>query len=103
VVHVYWILLVGTSVVSIGDIYSWNFGNWFLYECCIFNVGICMKIILLAVLLLSGCSHYTQMKDVYIDNSSVNNYVGNPCAFYVGDHCIVMKKTTPRNPDYPVK
>ena len=51
--------------------------------------------------MFSGCSHYTQMKDVYIDNTAVNNYVGNPCAFYVGDHCIVMKKATPRNPDYP--
>jgi hypothetical protein len=98
-----WILLVGTVVVFVGDIYSWNPINWFLYVGCNFNVGICMKIILLAVLLLSGCSHYTQMKDVYIDNSAVNNYIGNPCGFYVGDHCIVMKKPTPRNPDYPVK
>lgn len=53
------------------------------------------------VLLLSSCGHFTKMENVYIDNSAVNNYVGNPCAFYVGDHCIVMKKTTPRNPDYP--
>ena len=63
-------------------------------------MGICMKIILLA-LLLSGCAQFTETKNIYIDNTAVNNYVGNPCAFYVGDHCIVMKKTTPRNPDYP--
>ena len=59
-----------------------------------------MKIILLA-LLLSGCAQFTETKNIYIDNTAVNNYVGNPCAFYVGDHCIVMKKATPRNPDYP--
>jgi hypothetical protein len=98
---VHWILLVGNVVVLVGDIYSWNFGNWFLYECCNFNVGIRMKSILLVVLLLTGCGHFTKMENVYIDNSAVNNYVGNPCGFYVGDHCIVMKKPTPRNPDYP--
>jgi hypothetical protein len=53
------------------------------------------------VLLLSGCAQFTETKNIYIDNTAVNNYVGNPCAFYVGDHCIVMKKITPRNPDYP--
>lgn len=53
------------------------------------------------ILLLSGCAQFTETKNIYIVNSAVNNYVGNPCAFYVGDHCIVMKKTTPRNPDYP--
>lgn len=53
------------------------------------------------VLILSGCAQFTETKNIYIDNTAVNNYVGNPCAFYVGDHCIVMKKPTPRNPDYP--
>lgn len=37
-----------------------------------------------------------------IDNSAVNNYIGNPCEIYVNDRCIVMK-STPRNPDNPYK
>jgi hypothetical protein len=50
------------------------------------------------IMMLVGCTHVTKMEHVYIDNSAVNNYVGNPCAFYVGDRCIYMKPTA-RNPD----
>ncbi len=59
-----------------------------------------MKTILFScsILLLSGCAHFTETKNIYIDNTSVNNYVGNPCGFYVNDRCIYMK---PRNPDSP--
>jgi len=61
---------------------------------------------LLITLLLSGCSTtnltVVEMKDVRIDNSAKNNFVGNPCKFYVGDYCMVVKPT-PRNPDNPLK
>jgi hypothetical protein len=64
-----------------------------------------MKYILIT-LLLAGCSttHLTvvEMKDVHIDNSAKNNFVGNPCKFYVGDYCMLVKPT-PRNPDSPLK
>jgi len=68
-----------------------------------------MKIILLITVLLSGCANterisinqFTETKNIYYDNTAVNNYVGNPCAFYVGSRCILMKQPTPRNPDYP--
>lgn len=49
---------------------------------------------------LTGCAHYTEMKDVYIDNTSVNNYVGNPCGFYINDRCLYIKPS-PRNKDNP--
>jgi hypothetical protein len=59
-----------------------------------------MNKILIAMITMTlvGCGHFTRMEHVYIDNSSVNNYVGNPCAFYVGDRCIYMKPTA-RNPE----
>ena len=68
-----------------------------------------MKISLILVVLLSGCAHtdtfsinqFTDNRNIYIDNTAVNNYVGNPCAFYVGNRCIFMKQPSPRNPDYP--
>jgi hypothetical protein len=55
-------------------------------------------IIAISTMTLVGCGHLTKMEHVYIDNSAVNNYIGNPCAFYVGDRCIYMKPTA-RNPD----
>lgn len=58
--------------------------------------------LLIVVLLLSGCSHYTEMKDVYIDNTSINNYVGNPCGFYLGDRCLYIKPNY-RDPENPYK
>jgi hypothetical protein len=59
-----------------------------------------MNRLFLASLLMAlvGCTHVTKMEHVYIDNSAVNNFVGNPCVFYVGDRCIYMKPTA-RNPD----
>lgn len=51
---------------------------------------------------LVGCGHFTKMEHVYIDNSAVNNYIGNPCAFFVNDRCIYMKPTA-RNPDTKTK
>jgi hypothetical protein len=110
-VNVYWLLLVGIAFILFGDVYSWYVDYWFLSWVCNFNVGICMKISLILVILLSGCAQFTEFKDtisinqftetknIYYDNTAVNNYVGNPCAFYVGSRCIFMKNSTPRNPD----
>lgn len=39
---------------------------------------------LLLVLLLSGCGHFTKVENVYVDNSAKNNFIGNPCKFYIG-------------------
>jgi hypothetical protein len=49
---------------------------------------------------LTGCSNFTEMKDVHVNNYATNNFIGNPCEFYIGDHCIIMKKYV-RNPDNP--
>jgi hypothetical protein len=60
---------------------------------------------LLLILLLSGCS-MTKMENIYVDNSATNNFIGNPCKFYVrvlGDaQCIIMKHDA-RNPENPYK
>lgn len=57
---------------------------------------------LLITLLLVGCTTtnttLVEIKNVRIDNSASNNFVGNPCKFYVGSYCVLM---TPRNPDNP--
>lgn len=65
---------------------------------------------LLITLLLAGCTTtntqltFVEMKDIHVDNSAKNNFVGNPCKYYVGDYCILVdKKQTPRNPDNPLK
>jgi hypothetical protein len=57
------------------------------------------------LLFLVGCTTNTvNMKDVYIDNSAPNNFIGNPCKFYVTfkseDVCLSMKPKA-RNPDNP--
>jgi hypothetical protein len=62
-----------------------------------------MKKLLLLTLLLGGCTTVYQpieMKDVVIDNSATNNFVGNPCKFYVGRYCMLV---TPRDPNNPYK
>jgi hypothetical protein len=63
---------------------------------------------LLLVLLLSGCGHFTKVENVYIDNSASNNFVGNPCKFYIGlrgeQYCMTeIPKIQARNPDSPIK
>ena len=62
----------------------------------------------LLVLLLSGCGHFTKVENVYIDNSAQNNFIGNPCKFYIGlrgeQYCITdIPKSKARNPDSPFK
>jgi hypothetical protein len=58
----------------------------------------------LLVLLLSGCGHFTKVENVYIDNSAQNNFIGNPCKFYMGlmgeQYCMTeVPKPRARNPD----
>jgi hypothetical protein len=57
-------------------------------------------------MLLAGCSTtnltFVEMKNVRIDNSAKNNFVGNPCKLYVGEYCFLVTPT-PRNPDNPLK
>lgn len=60
------------------------------------------------VLLLSGCGHFTKVENVYIDNSAQNNFIGNPCKFYMGlmgeKYCLTeIPKPQARNPDNPYK
>jgi hypothetical protein len=67
-----------------------------------------MVVRLLLVLLLSGCGHFTKVENVYIDNSASNNFVGNPCKFYIGlrgeQYCMTeIPKFQARNPDNPYK
>jgi len=49
----------------------------------------------------------TKMEHVYVDNSAHNNFVGNPCSFYLrfqggSAQCFAMKPQ-PTNPDNPYK
>ena len=62
----------------------------------------------LLVLFLSGCGHFTKVENVYVDNSAQNNFIGNPCKFYIGlrgeQYCITdISKSKARNPDNPYK
>jgi hypothetical protein len=62
----------------------------------------------LLVLLLSGCGHFTKVENVYIDNSASNNFLGNPCKFYMGlmgeQYCVTdIPRIQARNPDSPIK
>jgi hypothetical protein len=61
---------------------------------------------LLITLLLAGCSTtnltVVEMKDIHVNNSARNNFVGNPCKLYVGEYCFLVTPT-PRNPDSPLK
>ena len=55
---------------------------------------------------LTGCT-MTKMEHVYIDNTATNNFVGNPCSFYLrfqggSAQCFAMKPT-PTNKDNPYK
>ena len=60
---------------------------------------------LLCIALLSGCT-MTKMENVYIDNTATNNFVGNPCKFYIrvaGEAQCVIIKHDARNPENPYK
>jgi hypothetical protein len=62
----------------------------------------------LLILLLSGCGHFTKVENVYVDNSAQNNFIGNPCKFYMGlmgeQYCVThIPEIKTRNPDNPYK
>jgi hypothetical protein len=63
-----------------------------------------MKIAILFTLLLAGCGSFVKTENIYVDNSAVNNFVGNPCAVYLNDRCLVWKDgDLARNPHNPFK
>lgn len=71
------------------------------YGCILFEYRMAnVKFVIIAVL-LSGCTTYNTTS-ISIDNSAKNNFVGNPCGFYVNDHCLYIKKNY-RNPENPYK
>jgi hypothetical protein len=86
--------------------------QWALGMIC-FAIGIGLRLVtglllfwmsLVAVVMLSGCGSFVKTENIYIDNSAVNNYVGNPCGFYLGDRCLVWKDgRMARNSDNPYK
>jgi len=108
----YFMLLTIKFLFLIAGLYLIVVGNWTLALIC-FAIAIGLTFILslglffvglIAVFMLSGCGTFVQTKNIYIDNSAVNNYVGNPCGFYLGDHCLVWKDgRMARNPDNPYK
>ena len=70
-----------------------------------FFAGIAVIIFgLVAILMLTGCGSFVKTEYIYVDNSAVNNYVGNPCGFYLGDRCLVWKDgRMARNPENPYR
>lgn len=60
-----------------------------------------ITICILFVIGLSGCTTYN-LTSISVDNSAKNNFIGNPCGFYVNDHCLYIKKEY-RNPNNPYK
>ena len=44
----------------------------------------------------------TKMEHVYIDNTAQNNFIGNPCGFYLNDKCLHIKPSA-RNQENPYK
>ena len=59
-------------------------GITFIATLSLFLVG------LIAIVMLTGCGSFVKTENIYIDNSAVNNYVGNPCGFYLGDRCCLL-------------
>ena len=66
-------------------------------------LGVFPLVTLLVILALcvAGCTTYNTTS-ISIDNSAKNNFIGNPCGFYVNDHCLYIKKEY-RNPNNPYK
>jgi energy-coupling factor transporter transmembrane protein EcfT len=96
----------------IAGMYLMVMGHWVLALICFaITIGLTFLLSLgllfvgmVAVLMLSGCGSFVETKNIYIDNSAVNNYVGNPCGFYLGDRCLLWKDgRMARNPENPYK
>jgi hypothetical protein len=60
-----------------------------------------VTILVILILCVTGCTTYNTTS-ISIDNSAKNNFIGNPCGFYVNDHCLYIKKEY-RNPNNPYK
>jgi hypothetical protein len=92
-----YLLVMGSWILAL-ICFAIAIGLTFLISLSLFFVGMVM------VVMLTGCGTFVQTKNIYIDNSAVNNYVGNPCGFYLGDHCLVWKDgRMARNPENPYK
>jgi energy-coupling factor transporter transmembrane protein EcfT len=86
----HWVLALICFAITIGLTFILSLGLFF--------VG------LIAVLMLTGCGSFVKTENIYIDNSAVNNFVGNSCGFYLGDRCLVWKDgRMARNPENPYK
>ena len=86
----HWVLALICFAITIGLTFILSLGLFF--------VGLVM------VLMLTGCGSFVKTENIYIDNSAVNNYVGNPCGFYLGDRCLVWKDgRMARNPENPYR
>jgi energy-coupling factor transporter transmembrane protein EcfT len=92
-----YLLVAGHTVIAL-ICFAITIGLTFLLSLGLFFVG------LVAVLMLTGCCSFVKTEYIYVDNSAVNNYVGNPCGFYLGDRCLVWKDgRMARNSDNPYK
>lgn len=91
-------LLVAGQIVLALICFAITIGLTFLLSLSLLFIG------LVTVLMLTGCGTFVKTENIYIDNSAVNNFVGNPCGFYLGDRCLVWKDgRLARNPDNPYK
>jgi hypothetical protein len=92
-----YLLVAGHTVLAL-ICFTITIGLTFIMSLGVFFVG------LVLVLMLTGCGSFVKTEYIYVDNSAVNNYVGNPCSFYLGDRCLVWKDgRLARNPDNPYK
>lgn len=99
-------------LILLFGMYLMVMGHWVLALIC-FAIAISLMLIfsftaffigLVAIMMLTGCGSFVKTEYIYIDNSAVNNYVGNPCSFYLGDRCLLLKDgRLARNPDNPYK
>jgi energy-coupling factor transporter transmembrane protein EcfT len=91
-------LMVAGHMVLALICFAITIGLTFLLSLSLLFVG------MVVILMLTGCGSFVKTENIYIDNSAVNNYVGNPCSFYLGDRCLVWKDgRLARNPDNPYR
>jgi energy-coupling factor transporter transmembrane protein EcfT len=105
-------LLTIKFLFLIAGLYALIMGSWIFALIC-FAIAIGLTFVLslgvffvglVMMVMLTGCGTFVETKNIYIDNSAVNNYVGNPCGFYLGDHCLVWKDgRMARNPENPYR
>lgn len=92
-----YLLIAGHMILAL-ICFAITIGLTFILSVTVFVIG------LFAVLALTGCGSFVKTENIYVDNSAVNNYVGNPCSFYLNDKCLFWKDgTVARNPNNPYK